>query len=208
MLKLYHAPMSCSLASRLTLAECNIEHELVIVRTWLAEQSTENYRKINPRGKVPALVTGDGILTESAAILPYIADLSPERKLFPPAGSFARARGQALLSYLSSTLHASLSLLMFPPAGCDEDAARDAAAKKVAGEFQWLNEQLSDREYLNGDFSICDLYLIVFAMWRAAPNVNSQLPAFPNVDRLQHRLMGRPAIATVITNDMQTRFAG
>src|ERR1700741_4404601 len=105
MLRLHHAPMACSLASRLALLEADLPHEIVFVDTLAGEQRTDAYRRVNPRGQVPALQTPDGVLVESAAILPYIADLAPEKCLFPPAGSFDRAQGQAWLSFLSSTLH-------------------------------------------------------------------------------------------------------
>ena len=107
MLRLHHSPLACSLASRLALAEAGLPHEIVVVRTARGENRTPAYLQVNPRGKVPALQTGDGVLTESTAILPYIADLSPG--LLPPAGGFARAQAQAWLSFLSSTVHAAFT---------------------------------------------------------------------------------------------------
>ena len=75
MLRLHHAPMACSLATRFTLAEAGLPHDIAIVRTARGENRTAAYLAINPRGKVPALETDDGVLTESTAILP-----SPARR--------------------------------------------------------------------------------------------------------------------------------
>src|SRR6202008_553020 len=111
-LRLHHAPLACSLASRLALMEAGRDHEIVLVRTGRGEQKAEAYLRINPRGQVPALETPDGVLTESVAILPYIADLAPEAGLMPPGGTFQRAQAMAWLSHLSSTVHAAYGGLL------------------------------------------------------------------------------------------------
>ena len=84
MLRLHHAPMACSLASRFALAEAGLAHEVAVVRTARGENRNEAYLRVNPRGKVPALETDQGVITESTAILPFIADLAPEADLLPP----------------------------------------------------------------------------------------------------------------------------
>jgi glutathione S-transferase len=95
MLRLHHAPMACSLASRFALALSGLPHEIAVVRTTRGEQKTPAYLRINRRGKVPALETDQGVLTESTAILPYIADLAPDAGLMPAAGTFQRAQAQS-----------------------------------------------------------------------------------------------------------------
>ncbi|HET6972225.1 MAG TPA: glutathione S-transferase N-terminal domain-containing protein [Phenylobacterium sp.] len=203
-LRLHHAPMACSLASRLALAESGLPHEVAIVRTWLGEQKTDAYRRINPRGKVPALETDRGVITESTAILPFIADLAPDKALLPPAGTFERAQAQAWLSFLSSTLHASLSAAMFPVEGCEE-IARDAALSRVVGAFSDLDGHLDGRDHLLDAFSLCDLYMLVFLLWRAAPALSGRLPSFPNLDRLQQALLARPGVMAIVADEMKLR---
>lgn len=205
MLRLHHAPMACSLASRFALAESGLPHEIAIVRTSRGEQKSEAYRRINPRGKVPALETDEGVLTESTAILPYIADLAPEMRLFPAAGTFARAQGQAWLSFLSSTLHVSLAGAMFPLEGCDTATAREAALGRVIAAFQDVDAHLEGRDHLLDAFSVCDLYLLVFVLWRAAPAFAGSLPNFPNLDRFQRNLFSRPALVAIVGEDMKLR---
>lgn len=208
MLTLYHSPLACSLASRLALNEAGLSHEIVFVRTWLGEQKADSYKAINPRGKVPALLTSGGVVTESTAILPYIADLAPEKRLLPSPGTFARAQAQSWLSFLSSTLHASFAQAMFPPPGTDNDVARGAAIGRLSAAFSDIDTHLQGRRFLLDEFSVCDLYLTVFATWRAGPAIAGQLPAFPNLDRLQQTVLARPGLMPIVMEEMQMRAAG
>ena len=205
MLRLHHAPLACSLASRFALVEADLPHEVVLVRTWKGEQLTDAYRAINPRGKVPALETDQGILTESTAILPFIADLAPDKGLFPEAGTFERAQGQAWLSFLSSTLHAALSAALFAREGCDNDIARSAALARATAAFKDVDDHLQGRDHMLDGPSVCDLYLLTFALWRMAPSLAGQLPPFPSINRLQQQLLAKPAFQQIVEEEMKLR---
>ncbi|MGZ9098380.1 MAG: glutathione S-transferase family protein [Brevundimonas sp.] len=205
MLRLHHAPLACSMASRFALVEADLPHEVLYVRTWKGEQLTDAYRAINPRGKVPALETDQGILTESTAILPFIADLAPDKGLFPRAGTFERAQAQAWLSFLSSTLHVAVSAAMFPREGCDNEIARSAALARAVAAFKDVDDHLEGRDHMLDAPSVCDLYLLTFALWRMAPSLAGQLPAFPNIDRLQQQRLAQPAFQRIIGEEMKLR---
>jgi glutathione S-transferase len=204
-LRLHHAPLACSLASRLALHESGLAHEIAVVDTARGAQRSPAYLAINPRGQVPALETDEGVLTESTAILPYIADLAPERRLLPPAGTFARAKAQARLSFLSSTLHVALARAMFPPPGCDNPEAQAAALVRAAAAFQDADRHLEGRDHLLDEFSVCDLYLLVFGLWRAAPALAGHMPPLPNLDRSQQMLLARPGVGAILAEEMQLR---
>jgi glutathione S-transferase len=198
MLRLHHSPLACSLASRLALMASGTPHEVVFVHTTRGEQRTAAYRAINPRGQVPALETPEGVLTETTAILPYIADLAPEAALLPPAGTFARASAQAWLSFLSSTVHVAYAGLLkpeFAPVG-------DVCRAQLAAALQTVDEHLADRRHLLEQFSVCDLYLLVFCLWRS---VAGPLPTFGNLDAFQQRMLARPGIAPTIGEEMRLR---
>ena len=205
MLRLHHAPLACSFASRLALIETGLPHEIAFVRTWKGEQHAEAYRRVNPRGKVPALETEQGVITESTAILPYIADLVPGKQLLPPPGSFARARGQSWLSFLSSTLHCAISAAMHPLDGCESEPAAKAAVAKVAAAFADVNNHLEGREYLLDAFSVCDLYLLVFSLWRSAPEFAGKLSDLPHLDAFQQRMMARPGFVAALGEELGMR---
>jgi len=207
MLRLHHAPMACSLASRFALAESGLSHEIVFVRTWKDEQKTASYLKIHPRGKVPALETPEGVLTESTAILPYIAGLAPDRALMPAPGSFSYAKAQSWLSFLSSSLHVSLSAVIAPLAGADTEEALKAAKARAADVFAFLDTHLDGRPHILDEFSVCDLYLTVFSLWRGAPQLAGALPVLPNIDRLQAETLARPALGGILDEEIAARFA-
>jgi glutathione S-transferase len=178
--------------------EAGLDHDIVFVRTDRGEQRSEAYRAINPRGQVPALETDAGVLTESNAILPYIADLAPDRRLLPPAGTYARAEAQAWLSYLSSTVHAAYGGLIKP----EHAALREVYLAQLTDALQAIDAHLRDREWLLDEFSVCDLYLLVFSMWRV---MAGSLPPLPNLDAFQQRMLARPGIAPTIGEEMRLR---
>lgn len=210
MLRLHHAPMACSLASRFALAEAGLAHEVVVVRTSRGENRAEAYLQINPRGRVPALQTDEGVITESTAILPFIADLAPQAGLLPPAGTFARAQAQSWLSFLSSTVHAAYTGALRPEtvAGCDAEALQSVQLARIGAALQDVDAHLAKQDHLLDAFSLCDLYLLVFLLWRGAPAVAGKLPPLPNLDAFQQRMLARPALAAILGEEMKLMAEG
>lgn len=208
MLTLYHSPLACSLAARLALEESGLAHEIRTIRTGAGDNRTPEYLAVNRFGQVPALSTPDGILTELAAILVYIADLVPERMLLPKAGTFDRAVAQSRLSYLSTTLHDAYRPIVRPKAGCDNDVARQGA-------FDHLNKVLSDveqmvlgRTFILDEFSLCDPFLMVLLTWRRSPLLTGRLANFPELDRYQSAIMARDHYAAIVSEEMALLFGG
>jgi len=210
MITLYHSPLACSLASKLALLESGLPHEVELVRTWRDEQRAPAYLAVNPAGKVPALSVDGAVVTESTAILPLISDLAPAAGLMP-AEPVARARAQAVLSFLSSSLQAAFTPAMFPDryaGGADVEAVRAAAIGRLGDALLLLEARLDGREYLAGDFSACDLYASVFLTWRATPALQGRLPATPRLDALQGRVMARPGLGAAVAQDFALRQKG
>ena len=205
MLRLHHSPLACSLAIRFALAESGLPHEIAIVQIPLGENKTDAYLKINPRGKVPALEADAGVLTEGSAILSYIADLAPEKSLLPNVGTFARAQAQAWLSFFSSTLHSAFGALFNPIDGCEGDAAKQAYIARIASAFGEVDDHLKNRETILDTFSVCDLYLAVFALWRMSPLLAGKLPAFPEIDRHMQSVLGRPALNGILEEELRLK---
>ncbi len=117
----------------------------------------------------------------------------------------ARAQGQAWLSFLSSSVHASLAVAMFSPPGGEEEDAKLAASDRAASAFRHVDEHLEGRDGLLDRFSVCDLHLSVFALWRAAPVLAGRLPAFPNIDRVVQAILLRPGLMAIVAEDMAIR---
>ena len=104
-MKFYYSPGSCALASHVTLAEAGADYEAIRVDFSASEQQSAEFLAVNPKGRVPALDTGRGILTETPALLMYIAQSYPDAALAPLDDPFELARVQAFNSYLCSMVH-------------------------------------------------------------------------------------------------------
>jgi glutathione S-transferase len=105
MMLLYYAPNSCALAAHIALEHAGAQFELRRVDLSKHQQSSAEYLRINPKGRVPALVTERGILTETPALLIFIAQSFPAANLAPLGDAFALAEVQSFNSYLCSTVH-------------------------------------------------------------------------------------------------------
>lgn len=196
-MKLYYKPGACSLASHIALLEVEAEFELIEVDTDLGQtKSGKDYKKINPKGYVPALElkTGD-VLTEGASILQYIADQHPEKELAPQTGSVSRARLHEHLNYTASELHKAFGPF-FSNAATDEDKIK--AGENVARKFDYLETLLSDgRNYLLGNvFSVADAYMFVVINW--SNFVGIVLHKWPNIDRYAARIASRKTAQTAM----------
>lgn len=191
-MKLFNKPGACSLASHIVLKEVDAAFDLVEVDTDAGRtMSGMDYKKINPKGYVPALKLDSGeILTEGAAILQYIADQNPQSGLAPKVGTVARARMQEYLNYTGSELHKAFGPFFSGTATEDHKAK---AGVNVAAKFDYLNDLLADgRTYLLGDnFSVADAYLFVVSNW--SNFVGIDLKAWPNVATYVDRVANRPA---------------
>ncbi len=131
MLKFFFATGTCALASRIALEEAGADYEPVRLDFKAADQRKPDYLAVNPKGRVPVLVTDRGVLTETPAILTYIAQTFPDAELAPLDDPFALARLQAFNSYLCSTVHVAHAHRMRGYRWADDEAAFEAMKKKV-----------------------------------------------------------------------------
>lgn len=191
-MKLYYLQGACSLASHIMLHEVAADFEIEAVdgATGLTA-SGKKYRKINPNGYVPTLDIGnDTKLTESGAILQYIADRHPDTAFSPALGSPERARLQQFLSYAATELHKSWTPLFSNSSTEDEKAA---ARKKVTSRFDYLETVFSDggNFLVEDQFSAADAYVFVLANWANFKGID--LAAWPSLAKFVDRVMARPA---------------
>ena len=198
---LYFSPLACSLASRITVYEAGAESAVALQRVDTKTQTTADgadYRAINPKGMVPALRTSGGdILTENAAILPFIADQFPGANLAPVSG-IERSRLAQWLSFIGSELHKTVFTPLLSPKANDgaKTFARDAAADRLA----YLDAHLTGRDYLLDRFSVADAYLTAVLNW--APFVGIDLKTWPNVAAYYARVAARPHVARAMQEEM------
>jgi glutathione S-transferase len=146
---------------------------------------------VNGRGYVPALELDNGeILTEGPAIVQYLADQKPELALAPKADTFERYRLQEWLNFLTSEIHKAFSPL-FKPSTPEE--YKKIAKENLASRFDWLDKQLSGKDYLMGrQFTVADAYLFVLLTWSKFQQID--LARWPNLAAFQARVGARPKV--------------
>ena len=191
-MKLYFAPGVCSLSPHIVLHEAGLAY--TGVKTDIRAKTTASggdYKKTNPLGYVPALELEDGtILTEGPAIVQYIADKAPEKKLAPANGTFERYKMQSLLNFISSEIHKGFSPI-FNPAFPDE--AKKVARERLLTRLEHANKLLEGRDYLMGSsFSLPDAYLFTTLRWTVPTKID--LTPFPNLVAFMKRMEARPAV--------------
>lgn len=158
------------MAPHFVLDALQIEYELVLVDRKSDEQKSEAYLALNPQGKIPTLIDGELILSESAAICIHLAENHMDSQLIPPLGSAERAKFFQWILYLSNTVQAELMLYFYPQKHCDdEQQAKTLALKqetRVTDMLATLDAQLADKTYLLGEtVSVCDYFLFMLAVW-------------------------------------------
>lgn len=204
MLRLYYAPHTCALASQLALELTGADYEAVRVDFAAGEQRSPAYLAINPKGRVPALATERGILTETPAILLYVCRLHPEAGLAPLDDPFALAQVEAFHSYLASTVHVAHAHRMRGQRWADDPAAIAAMQRKVpqsVGEcFGLIERELLRGPWVMGErFGVCDLYLFTLAQWLEADGV--ELAALPKVMDHRRRMAEHPVVRKVVAKE-------
>jgi glutathione S-transferase len=204
MLNLFYAPLSCALASHIALEEAGANYTTTRVDFRRDEQRSPEYLKVNPKGRVPALATEHGILTETPAILAYIAQLHPQARLAPFDDAFAFARVQSFNSYLCSTVHVAHAHRLRGSRWTDDPAAIEAMRKKVpqnmGDSFALIERELPAGPWVMGEhYSICDPYLFTIGQWLAGDGVD--IARFPKVKAHHDRVAARPAVQRAIAQE-------
>ena len=151
MLTLYYAPGACSMASHIALEETGQPYTATPVALAQGEHLKPEYlNNVNSRGKVPALKTDDGILTENVAILTYLARSFPDAKLLPtdPLGT---ARALSHMAYLSNTVHPAFTHIMRPGRFATDESAHDNLKATGKDNFWKLLQEIDDIGDTNPD---------------------------------------------------------
>lgn len=203
MMKLFYAPSTCALATHIALIEAGAAYELVRLSFADEDQRKPDYLAINPKGRVPALVTGEGVLTETPALLAYVAQRFPAARLAPVDDPFAFARVQAFNSYLCATLHVAHSHRMRGYRWADEPEAIAAMQRKVPDSvsqcFATVERELAGPWVMGDRYTICDPYLFTLAQWMEADGVDTT--RFPNVIAHRARCAARPAVRLALAEE-------
>ena len=185
-MKLYYSPGACSLSPHIVLRESGLPFTPLMASTKTHKLADgTDYYTINPKGYVPLLELDDGQrMAEGPAIVQYIADQVPEKKLVAPWGTMERYRQIEWLTYIGTELHKVFSPLFMPNM---PEEAKALFRARVLSRLEWVNQQLEGRQYLMGDsFSVPDAYLFTVTNWTKFVGVDisglPDLPPLPDFD--------------------------
>ena len=195
---LYYAPGSCSQAVLIALYEADAPCMLKALNLAKLEQRSPDYLAINPKGRVPALVTSRGVLTEVPALLLYVAQTWPQAALAPLDDPFELARMQEFNAYLAATVHVAHSHGPRASRWADDEAAQAAMRAKVPQNMRDCfgvieRHYLGDKRWVMGEqFTVADGYLYTVAAWLKGDGVD--IAEFPRVAAHTERMRARPSV--------------
>lgn len=199
-LHFYYAPLSCALASHIVLEHIGADYKTTKLNLKENDQQTPDYLAINPKGRVPALVTDRGILTETPAILLYLAQTYPVANMAPLADHFALAEMQAVNSWLCSTVHVHHAHSSRGRRWSDDLDAQKTMKAKVPQNMTDCAE-LIERQILKGpwvmgeQFTVADPYLFTITSWMKGDGVD--LARFPRLTDHYKRMLEIPAVKKI-----------
>ena len=208
MLKLYYAPGACSTASHIGLEESGAPYESQALSFAKSEQKTPEYLKINPRGRVPALVIDRGTIVENTAILDYVAtayapDLMPKDPLL-------RARAISLMAWFSNNVHPSFTHISRPERFATDTAVFDhlkaVGRENFHAALKEIDGLLAGKQWIVGDkFSVVDGYALVFYGW--GKRIGLPVTELKNYTAWKDRMLARPAVKRVLEREQSVLLA-
>ncbi|QKX16713.1 glutathione transferase GstA [Microbulbifer sp. YPW1] len=189
-MKLFYAPGACSLSPHIVACEAGIDLELCKVDLKAKETETGgDYTQVNPKGYVPALqLEGGEVLTEGPAIVQFLAEQKPEKKLAPEYGSLDHYRVLEWLNYISTEVHKSFVPLFWD--GSDDE--KSAAKEKVGKAFQFVEDRLGGDYLLGDNFCIADAYLFTVYNW--CDKVGVDTDSWPKLKAFAERMSQRDGV--------------
>ena len=205
MIKLFYAPHTCSLASHIALEDAGAEYSAVRISFADNDQKKPEYLALNPKARVPTLVTDRGVLSETPALLAFIAQSFPQAHLAPLVDPFAFAQVQAFNSYLCSTAHVAHAHRMRGYRWADDPAAIAEMQRKVPQSvgacFDLIERDMLKGPWVMGEaYTICDPYLFTLAQWLEADGVDTA--RLPKVIDHRQRMSERASVRTAIAEEL------
>ncbi len=204
-MQLYYTKGTISVAVALALLEAGLDHTLTRVNFATAEQTQDAYLRVNSKGRVPALALDDGtVLTETGALLEYVAACAPEAGLVPQDPASA-GHMRSVMYYLASTMHVAHAHKMRGIRWADQQSSHDDMTAKVPQTMTdcatYVEAECLRGDYVCGDaFSLADAYLFVVCNWLEGDNVN--VAAFPKITAFMNRMEARESVKTARANDL------
>ena len=195
---LYYAQSTCALASHIALEEAEADVDYVRLDLHKGDTRSAAYLKLNPKGRVPVMITDRGVLSETPAILAWIAQTWPRKNIAPVNDLWAFAQVNSFNNFLSGTLHGIcyagvFKSLRFADGDAAQAAVKEKAYQNVTETLTMIEDQLRADAWVHGDaYTTSDAYLTVLYGWRRS--LGRELRSFPKLDALEQRVLARPAV--------------
>ncbi|MAK93637.1 MAG: glutathione S-transferase [Gammaproteobacteria bacterium] len=197
----YFAPRTVAVASHITLEEVGEDYEIRVLDFSADEQRSDAYLALNPKGRVPALVTDEGVITETPAILLYLAQRYPDANLAPWKDAFQLAKLQEFNAYLCATVHVAHAHRVRGERWADEETALKAMQQKVPQTMRTCFQLIADYFFqgpwvMGQSYSLADPYLFTISNWLEGDGVD--IRDFPNIAEHNRRMRERTAVAKIL----------
>jgi glutathione S-transferase len=200
MLTLYYAPGACSLAAHIVLEESGEKYEAKRVDLAKGEQRSDAYLKVNPQGRVPALLLDSGeAVSENTAILPYLG----KRFGMWPKDPLGEARALSTIGFFAASVHPAHAHISRPERYASDSALFPNIQQMGRSTFQTYLQQidarLAGRQWLGDAYTVLDPYALVFYTW----GVRRELPMaeLKNYAAFKDRMLARPAVGRILADE-------
>ena len=206
-LTLFFSPRACSLACHIALEESGLPFTAKAVNIREGQHRAEEYLRVNPWGKIPAMLVDGEVLTEAHAILSYIGDLAPaDKMLIPRDDPLLRAHAHEWMNFLSGTVHIAFRPLFRPNYLIGDESLYPELREVGVPIFQKtlleVDKRLAGSTWALGDnYSVVDSYLFVFYMWSQRADVIEFSPPLPAWKEVWERLYEREATQRALVTE-------
>lgn len=203
MYKLFYSPGACSFAPHLVLEEIGAPYELELVSTSDDSTQADEYLKVNVKGRVPVLVSGDEVITEASAIMIFLAMYHPESKLIGDT-PLVISRTIEWMNWLS-TIHASIISQSWRTERFTDDTnaftgIQEKGMKNLVDAYRQIDQKLADKKWAMGEgYSIVDPYLLVFYRW--GNRLGLDMKEFKSWTVITKKIEKRMAIQSVLNKE-------
>lgn len=199
-MEFYYGKGSVAFAVLIALEEVKASYKLIKVDLPSGEQVKPEYLSKNPKGRVPLLITDEGPISETPAILEYIAGLAPELNLMPQ-GAFHQAKERELLSYIASTFHINHAMKFRGYRWSDDENVQENLKIKVTENMnasaQYIEDHYLEGDYLLGAYSIADMHLFAITNWFEVDGVN--IADFPKIAGWRARMENKDSVKQALS---------
>ncbi len=200
---LYYSPGACSLVAHIALEESGSPFEAIRVTIAKGEHLTEHFLRISRHGRVPALGTENGVITENIAILNLLAALRSADGSVPLEDPFRAARCNELLGWFASSVHISFAQLWRAERFTSDQslhAGIQAGGREMLNrQFAEIEDLCSDEWIVPGSFTAADSYLLTFFRW--GRRIGEDMARFPRWSALIERVLERPAVRRALARE-------